>query len=230
MHPNLFCPLWTRFKSKATQMRLDLVTVVSRQRPFVVIEITRKMPHARGRWFSKEHNWKWRTESYGILRRVALIRTDVSEELSASFIRVTRIGELGTTLAVTSNRRMLPWLRIKRTITFCSNANRLQDGSGTSIMAATANGSLRKTMQMFEGVAHETPAFWLRGGGRQFASAPNSSRHQPTSGHVAPVAKQPRRIREFRISGSQCKDSSWWTSQRVGEFELQSSQWRHGHV
>jgi hypothetical protein len=30
---------------------------------------------------------------------------DVSEELSASFIRVTRIGELGTTLAVTSNRR-----------------------------------------------------------------------------------------------------------------------------
>jgi hypothetical protein len=28
----------------------------------------------------------------------------VSEELSASFTRVTRIGELGTTLAVTSNR------------------------------------------------------------------------------------------------------------------------------
>jgi hypothetical protein len=36
-----------------------------------------------------------------MLRRVALVRTDVSEELSASFIRVTRIGELGTTLAVT---------------------------------------------------------------------------------------------------------------------------------
>jgi hypothetical protein len=43
--------------------------------------------------------------SSGMLRRVALVRTDVSEELSAS-IRVTRIGELGTTLAVTSNRRM----------------------------------------------------------------------------------------------------------------------------
>jgi hypothetical protein len=40
-----------------------------------------------------------------MLRRVALVRTDVSEELSASFIRETRIGELGTTLAVTSNRR-----------------------------------------------------------------------------------------------------------------------------
>jgi hypothetical protein len=36
--------------------------------------------------------------SSGMLRRVALVRTDVSEELSASFIRVTRIGELGTTL------------------------------------------------------------------------------------------------------------------------------------
>jgi hypothetical protein len=45
--------------------------------------------------------------SSGTLRRVALVRTDVSEELSASFIRVTRIGELGTTLAVSSNRRTL---------------------------------------------------------------------------------------------------------------------------
>jgi hypothetical protein len=43
--------------------------------------------------------------SSGMLRRVGLVRTDVSEELSASFIRITRIGELGTTLAVTSNRR-----------------------------------------------------------------------------------------------------------------------------
>jgi hypothetical protein len=34
--------------------------------------------------------------SSGMLRRVALVRADVSEELSVS-IRVTRIGELGTT-------------------------------------------------------------------------------------------------------------------------------------
>jgi hypothetical protein len=33
---------------------------------------------------------------------VTLVRPDVSEELSASFIRMSRIGELGTTLAVTS--------------------------------------------------------------------------------------------------------------------------------
>jgi hypothetical protein len=37
--------------------------------------------------------------SSGMLRRVALIRTDVSQELSASIIRVTRIRELGTKLA-----------------------------------------------------------------------------------------------------------------------------------
>jgi hypothetical protein len=43
----------------------------------------------------------------GMLCRVAHVRTDVSEELSASFIRVTGIGELGTALAVTSNRRTL---------------------------------------------------------------------------------------------------------------------------
>jgi hypothetical protein len=45
--------------------------------------------------------------SSGLLRRVALIRTDVSEEPGASFIRVTKIGELGTTQAATSNRRTL---------------------------------------------------------------------------------------------------------------------------
>jgi hypothetical protein len=37
-----------------------------------------------------------------MLRRVALVRTDVSEELSTSIIRVTRIDE-----AITSNRRTL---------------------------------------------------------------------------------------------------------------------------
>jgi hypothetical protein len=48
--------------------------------------------------------------SSGMLRRVVLVRTDVSEERSASFIRATRIGEVGTTLAVTSNRSTLVFL------------------------------------------------------------------------------------------------------------------------
>jgi hypothetical protein len=38
-----------------------------------------------------------------MLRRVALVKTDVSEELSASIIKVTRVGEVGTALAVTIN-------------------------------------------------------------------------------------------------------------------------------
>jgi hypothetical protein len=42
-----------------------------------------------------------------MLCHVALVRTDVSEELSASYIRVRTIGELGTTLALNSNRRTL---------------------------------------------------------------------------------------------------------------------------
>jgi hypothetical protein len=41
--------------------------------------------------------------SSGMLRRVALVRTDASEELSVSISRVTRIGELGK-LTVTNNR------------------------------------------------------------------------------------------------------------------------------
>jgi hypothetical protein len=39
---------------------------------------------------------------------MGLVRTDVKEECIATIIRVTRIGELGTTLAVTSKRSQLP--------------------------------------------------------------------------------------------------------------------------
>jgi hypothetical protein len=42
--------------------------------------------------------------SSGLLRRVALVRTDVSEEPGPSIIRVTRVDGLGTSLAVTSKR------------------------------------------------------------------------------------------------------------------------------
>jgi hypothetical protein len=56
-----------------------------------------------------------------MLRRVALVRTDFSEELIAFIIRVTRIGELGTTLVVTSNRRTLR----RNTLVFHRSVHRL---------------------------------------------------------------------------------------------------------
>jgi hypothetical protein len=44
--------------------------------------------------------------SFGILYRVAHVRTDITEEHIASISRVTRIGKLAT-LALTSNQSML---------------------------------------------------------------------------------------------------------------------------
>jgi demethoxyubiquinone hydroxylase (CLK1/Coq7/Cat5 family) len=46
---------------------------------------------------------------------LAVVKTDVSQERSASIIRVTRIGELGT-LTVTSNQHMLQRKKILVTL------------------------------------------------------------------------------------------------------------------
>jgi hypothetical protein len=49
--------------------------------------------------------------SSGMFRSVALVRTDVSEERSVSIIRVKRIGELETTLAVTSSHILVTLMK-----------------------------------------------------------------------------------------------------------------------
>jgi hypothetical protein len=51
--------------------------------------------------------WIWRMPSSEMWRRVALVRTNVSKAKITSVIRVTRIGELGITLAISSSWRIL---------------------------------------------------------------------------------------------------------------------------
>jgi hypothetical protein len=53
--------------------------------------------------------WLWRMPSRGILRHVALVRTEVSEKRVASIIKLTRISELGTTSAVSSYWSLLQY-------------------------------------------------------------------------------------------------------------------------
>jgi hypothetical protein len=76
-------------------------------------------PHAYCGWLSFLLR---RLPYFGISRRMALVRTDVSERCVASIIKVTRIDELGM-LAVTSNRSTL-----RRNITRATRLNIPEDG------------------------------------------------------------------------------------------------------
>jgi hypothetical protein len=72
----------------------------------------------------------------GMLRLVALVRTDVSEERISSMIKVTRISELATTLAVTTNRntlRMTCFLLITQCTWAFQPHHDLQDYSASNI-------------------------------------------------------------------------------------------------
>jgi hypothetical protein len=57
-----------------------------------------------------------------MLHRVARVRTDISEELRASVMRVTRIDELGTMLSVTSNEAAKKFLRGVRQLLVTASA------------------------------------------------------------------------------------------------------------
>jgi hypothetical protein len=72
--------------------------------------------------------------SSGLLRRVALVGTDVSEEPGASFIRVTKIGELETTQAATSNRRTLRRNGISSSPIFVTLMKEAPGSSETSVL------------------------------------------------------------------------------------------------
>jgi hypothetical protein len=80
-----------------SNLTVGFLSYVEGEESFVV-RIKKPEPEAHG--FAP-----WRMPSTGMVRLVALVRTDVLEEISTS-IRMT-VGELGTPLAVSSNRRTL---------------------------------------------------------------------------------------------------------------------------
>jgi hypothetical protein len=99
--PNLtFSGLWQR--RGLYNLLLDQIHLSSTTIPNVSEVLSKPLP-----FIIDNRRNTWRIPSSGMLRHVAVVRTDVSDELSASFISVTRIGVLGTALAVTGNRRTL---------------------------------------------------------------------------------------------------------------------------
>jgi hypothetical protein len=84
-----------------------------------------------------------------MLRRVTLVRTDVWEELYASFNRVTRIGEIGTTLAVTNIVPSSPIL-----VTLMKGELR---SSETSVLTRATRCNIQKTPLFMVNVVPSSP-------------------------------------------------------------------------
>jgi hypothetical protein len=89
-----------------------------------------------------------------MLRRVALVRFDVSEEPSVSIIWVTRIGELGT-LAVTSNRR-----RLRRGAKFLRNVGSYKSTRRKIPEDATLHSHRRENIKSYIGFYVQTETTW----------------------------------------------------------------------
>jgi hypothetical protein len=83
--------------------------------------------------------------SSGMLRRVALVRNDISEELSACFIRVNRISELGllVTASVVPSSTILVTL-IKEALSFSGTSDHTR-GTRRNI---SENAILQKTLRL----------------------------------------------------------------------------------
>jgi hypothetical protein len=84
--------------------------------------------------------------SSGIFRRVTLGRTDISEKRIASINSITTIGELGTTLAVTSNQKSSSILFTRSVLLLLATANIVPS---MSILVTLMMGAIRSSETSF---------------------------------------------------------------------------------
>jgi hypothetical protein len=80
--------------------------------------------------------------SSGMLCRVDLVRINVSEELSASFIRVIRIGELGTTLARSMRRLLVTASVVPSSLILVTLMKEALSSSETSVLTRATRSSI----------------------------------------------------------------------------------------
>jgi hypothetical protein len=121
----IFCHYWD-FHKYISSMKMNIVACVQTLRNLYYYSV-------------------WRMASSGMLHHLALVRTDVSEEFGASFIRVTRIGELGT-LAVTSN-----WRTLQRSTVFLQEPHGItSQKTSFFIVTAVETSNLTKSSHIYK--------------------------------------------------------------------------------